>query len=303
MKNIFKISLFAFLALGLFSCEEDSDTLTGNKNTGGLLTVQKTNIAYVVGNGDTFQYATDLSAFQGREKVKTIEVYNQFTNVDGDVSNKVLLTTLTLPNNQQLETTNLSVTYPQLIAGLTINGMALPTSDSGLNIGDYWTLSYVTTSSDGGVTENAAKTKVSVGTRFAGTYRVVEGQYWRIGVHRTDINWDDLEVVIESVDATTYKKVKYAGPFDGNEFYFTIDASDNVLVPTTYNGNTQLLNGAPATNCTENPGDLTNACPYGTISNTVVRDNVNGKDRIYMTYGYLAGSGPREFYEILEKVN
>ena len=32
------------------------------------------------------------------------------------------------------------------------------------------------------------------------------------------------------------------------------------------------------------------------------QDDVLGKDRIYMSYGYLAASGPREFYEVLEKV-
>ena len=32
-------------------------------------------------------------------------------------------------------------------------------------------------------------------------------------------------------------------------------------------------------------------------------NDILGKDKIYMSYGYLtAGSGPREFYEVLEKV-
>jgi len=307
MKNLFKISLFAFVALGFFSCEEDSDTLTGNKNTGGLLTVQKTNIAYVVGNGNTFQYTTDLSAFQGNEKVQTIEVYKQFTNVNEEVSNKVLLTTLTLPNAQQFETTNLAFTYPELIAGLTINGAALPASDTGLNIGDFWTLSYVTTSSDGGVTENATTTKVSVGTRFAGSYRTVDAEYYRIGVLTYDeAVWPPV-TVIESVNATTYRVKKYFGPFTnsstatGGDYYFQIDSSDNITYPlTTPDGVAQSGNNQPFMSCQTNPTEFVS---LDCTINYVVRDNVQGKDKLYMTFGYLNAPGAgREFYQVLEKI-
>ena len=38
------------------------------------------------------------------------------------------------------------------------------------------------------------------------------------------------------------------------------------------------------------------------IQNKAVRDDVLGKDRLYMSYGYIAATGPREFYEVLEKV-
>jgi hypothetical protein len=48
---------------------------------------------------------------------------------------------------------------------------------------------------------------------------------------------------------------------------------------------------------------MTNACGYAGIQNKAVRDDVDGKDRIYMSYGYLnPASGSREFYEVLEKV-
>jgi hypothetical protein len=47
---------------------------------------------------------------------------------------------------------------------------------------------------------------------------------------------------------------------------------------------------------------MTNACGFAGIQNKAVRDDVDGKDRIYMSYGYLAASGSREFYEVLEKV-
>jgi hypothetical protein len=73
-------------------------------------------------------------------------------------------------------------------------------------------------------------------------------------------------------------------------------------VPTLYNGEAQLLNALPAVNCSETPANMTNACGFAGIQNKAVRDDVDGKDRIYMSYGYLAASGSREFYEVLEKV-
>ena len=38
-------------------------------------------------------------------------------------------------------------------------------------------------------------------------------------------------------------------------------------------------------------------------SNFVTRDNVNGKDKLTMSFGYLnASTGPREFYQVMEKI-
>lgn len=301
--------LFLTLSVMLFSCSDDNfDTLTGNENTGGLISVDKKNIAYVVGNGNAFEYTANVAAFQGREVVQTVKVYKQFTNTNGDVSNKVLLTTLTFPNVQQRESIPLAFTYSQLITGLTINGTVLPSDDSNLNIGDYWTLTYVSTSSDGDVTENALSTKVSVGTRFAGSYKCVEGLYYRIGVLTYDESYWPPVTVIESVNSTTYRVKTFFGPFTntstatGGDYYFTINSNDEIRYPlTTPTGVAQLGNGQPFMSCQTNPGEFNNVPCTG--SNYVVRDNVNGKDRLYMSFGYLNAPGaPREFYQVMEKI-
>lgn len=308
MKNILKISLFAFFALGIFSCEEDSDTLTGNENTGGKVSVDKNNIGYVVGNGDGFEYTANLTAFQGREKVQTVAVYKQFTDINGNVSNKELLTTLTFPNTQQNEVIALSFTYPDLIDGLTISGTPLSSDDTDLNIGDYWTLTYVSTSSDGDVTENATTTKVAVGTRFAGNYKCVEGAYYRINVFTYDESFWPPVTIIESVNSTTYRVKKYFGPFTntstatGGDYYFTIDSSDIISYPaTTPDGVAQQGNTQPFISCLTAPAEFNNVPCTG--SNYVVRDDITGKDRLYMTFGYLNAPGaPREFYQVMEKI-
>jgi hypothetical protein len=301
------IYLFLTIAsFGVMSCDNlEQDVLTGNKNEGGLLDVKNILVPYVVGNGNDFEYKASISAFQGDVKVLTVDIYKTFTSVDGVSSNTALLKTITFPNTAQVENLDFTATYNELIAGLQIDGVALSSDDSNLNIGDYWTLKYVSRTSAGTSAENLKTTKVAVGTRFAGQYSVVQCEYWRIGVIRPDVTGPFLGTVvtIESVNSTTYRKLEYCGPFSGNEFYFTIDSGDNVLVPTTYNGEAQLLNAFPAINCSENPGDMTNACNYAGIQNKAVRDDVDGKDKIYMSYGYLnPASGSREFYEVLEKV-
>ncbi len=303
MKNI-KILLLLFLGLSLAtSCiDDDNDALTGGAITGGKISPDAGAIGYVVGNGDT--YTAGGSMYQGAVQTTKVEVYNFFTSsASGESSNEVLIGTIDIASTQvgSNGTFSTSFDYAALIAGLTLAGSPLPADDGGLTIGDFWTISFVSTLSDGNVVRNSATTKVSVGTRFAGLYAVVEEDYWRIGVDRDDVAWPE-EMLIESVDATTYRVTEYFGAFDGNEYYFQIDANDNITYPENEpNGDAQTGNGEPLTTCDRNPGDLTNVPCDG--SNIVVRDDVNGKDRLIMTFGYFtAGSGPREFYQVLEKI-
>uniref|UniRef100_UPI0037848390 hypothetical protein n=1 Tax=Flavobacterium sp. TaxID=239 RepID=UPI0037848390 len=62
-------------------------------------------------------------------------------------------------------------------------------------------------------------------------------------------------------------------------------------------------NGQPFITCLTNPADM--APVYCGTSNFVVRDDVEGKDRLVMSFGYYTGSGavgPRVFYQVLEKI-
>lgn len=302
----FKLYSLALLVLaGLFSCEKDSDALTGGAETGGLLTVNSGLVGYVVGNGNDFKYPAKVTVFQGDVLTTKIEIYKSFTTVAGVKSNEVLFRTIDIPATPQNQIIDFNVTYNELKAGLTVAGQPLPTADNLLQIGDAWTLRYVTTTSEGAVHNNSKTTKVAVGTRFAGTYRVIDSNYWRLGV--SNGGWNGDLRVIESVDATTYRFVDYAGPFQAatNTHYFTIDAAGVVNTPQTYKGTVQLLNGWPLINCASNPIDMKLSCGYAGPQNTVTKDDVTNKDRIYRTYGYYTGSGatgPREFYEALERV-
>lgn len=295
--------------LGVVSCSDDNyDTHTGNENEGGLLTYKKSTLAYVVGNGNDFEYTADISVFQGEVQTLSVDVYKKFTNTDGVSSETVLLKSFTFPNVNQVENTSFTFTYDELRNGLTVNGAGLPDDDSNLNIGDYWELIFVSHTSNDKLHENAQRIKVAVGTRFAGTYKCISGFYYRIGVLTyTEADWP-AETIVESVNSTTYRVKKYFGPFEntstatGGDYYFTIDSNDIIGYPaTTPDGVAQQGNAQPFITCLTNPGDMSDVnCGN---SNFVIRDDVNGKDQLVMSFGYYTpGSGPRTFYQVMEKI-
>jgi hypothetical protein len=142
---------------------------------------------------------------------------------------------------------------------------------------------------------------MSVSTRFAGTYSVIEGFYFRLGVDQGPM-WTGENIVIKSVDAITYEWYAWGelsgwGPYS---FYFQIDPVTNAI---TYLPD-QTLNDQPVITPYANPGDLSNVIPLaGANINSAIKDDVEGKDQMNMCYGYYTGgSGPREFYFLLEKI-
>lgn len=304
-----KIKILAFLMLGLLSVtsciDDDNDELTGNQNVGGLVTLNDASIGYVVGNDGT--YTASGTIYQGTVQTTSVSVYKSFTSsVTGSTSNEVLLTTIPVTNTTvgSTVTFQFSFTYEDLISGLTLDGAPLPTNDGELNIGDAWTLRYVATTSTGQEHINRNTTKVSVGTRFAGKYRTIAAEYYRIGVLTfTTADWPAV-TLIESVDASTYRVVEYFGPaaFSGNTWYFQIDENDIISYPAnTPEGDPQTGNGQPFISCATDSG-LFPPVPCGSNTNYVERDDVNGADKLYMSYGYNAPSGPRVFYHVLEKI-
>lgn len=288
------------LTLATSCTDDDNDELTGDATEGGLVNLDAAAIGYVVGNDGT--YAATGEVYQGEEKTVAIDVYKSFTDSEtGATTDEILFETITLSDIQQGASNDFSLQfkYEDLIEGFS----SIPASDSELNIGDFWTLKFVSTLEDGSQVTNANTVKVSVGTRFAGLYRTVEAEYYRIGVLTyTESDWPS-ETLIESVDATTYRVVEYFGAFSGNEWYFQIDENDNITYPDeTPSGDAQQGNGQPLITCQSDPSNMTNV-PCGSETNIVIRDDVNGEDQLVMSFGYLtAGSGPREFYQVLEKI-
>jgi hypothetical protein len=311
MKKFKYIFILSALLAGFTACEEDSDELTGNENTGGLVKIDTPLIGYVVGNGLTKPYEASITIDQGSVATTKIDVYKSFTDTKGTtnpdddvVSNEVLLKTFTLSGDKH-QTIDFEFNYNELVQGLTLAGQPMPNTDGALNIGDSWTLRFVSSTTNG-EHSNSKTLKVSIGTRFAGKYKCINAEYYRLGVLTYGAaDWPAV-TVIESINATTYKVNEYFGPevFSSNEYYFTIDSNDKIDYPATKpSGAAQVGNGQPMITCLTNPTDMTNV--YCGSSNFVTRDDVNGKDRLTMSFGYYTTSGtvgPRTFYQVLEKI-
>jgi hypothetical protein len=183
---------------------------------------------------------------------------------------------------------------------LNVNGKPLPTSDGDYLIGDYWELQYFQTTSDGRTVLQDLTTKITVATRFAGKYRFVEGEYYRLGVLTSSGDYWDPEYLIESIDAKTYKMNGVCAWMD-QVLYFQIDNNGKITYPAEWKGKAQVINTMPIITCELNASDLAEVrCG---ASNFVTKDDVNGKDKLTMSFGYYTtGSGPRVFYQVMEKI-
>lgn len=280
---------------------EDVDDTLKIDHTGGLIDVQDTNINYVVGNSGP--YSINVLVRHGSSPSNVLEVYKTFVNNKGESSNTELLKTIELNGTNVSEAISFDVNFDELISGLVFDGEPLPTTDTGLDIGDGFILTYKAITDTGDSSTSITTTKLTVSTRFAGKYRVITDVYYRIGVLRDDVSWDGNVVQIESVDAITYKHIGLA-VWGDNAYYFTIEDDNITVLKTDPSGAGVLLNGEPILTCEQDGANLTSV-PCGDSSNYVVKDDVNGKDKIYITVGYLTGAGdvgPREFYEVLEKI-
>jgi len=303
MKTFKYIGLFLVALILTFSCtEEDVDEVLVIDHTGGLLDVVSSSLSYVVGNNAT--YPVDLVAYNGSNPIQKIEVYNTYSTSTGELSNTALLKTIDVTPSGNQQAINFSVTFEDLIQGIIFDGGPLSNDDSGLNIGDGFTLTYVAYTESGDVSTSDGKTKLTVSTRYAGLYKVVSGTYWRIGVLRDDVGWPEF-VQIESVDAITYRMILWYGAFDGDDWLFEVQPDLTITYPLV-DGAPQAPTGYPQVTCELEPASFPNAdC---STSNYVEQDDVNGKDRMYMVYGYFfpdgggASEGVREFEAIYEKV-
>lgn len=316
IKNIFYVAM----ALMFIAACTKPDNLTENAVEGGLLEIVTPATNYVV--GEDKPYNIQFKVFQSASiKTTQVEVYVKFVtkkrNADGSIYKDEDENTMSLSSNEKLLTTipvnetlthleSFDVSFSDLVSGLTVENndyySALPTNDTEFLIGDSWVLRFVISSSNGTVHENTSKATVDVSTRFAGTYVVKELAYYRIGVHSPSY-WLGHEVVIKSVDAITYfydwgATIGWTGPL-----YFQIDpATLAITYPAEWDGAAQVLNDQPLTTPTANPNDLTNVIPLTSTPNIAVKNDETGADRLIMVYGYYTGgSGPREFYEVLEK--
>lgn len=288
-----------------FACNDDQLNVRnwdGNTVEGGLLDVKNTSLNYVVGNPGP--YTANLRVYQGAVKSTSIRINKTFYS-GNYISNTVEnFMTIDISDTSETNIISYSFNFSEMIAGLTGPvGNPLPDDDTAYQIGDYWVFEYFTTTSNG-EHKNYSSTKTTVSTRFAGTYNILVGDYWRIGEYRPDVAWPP-QLIIESVNAEIYKHIGVGGFLDDggipNDFYFTVDADTGAItvMDVDPDGNAVVLNGQPIMTC--ELFTFESAPCEG--SNIAVKNDETGEDSITITVGYFtSGSGPREFYEELQKV-
>jgi hypothetical protein len=300
MKKLLYISFLALIAVFFIQCDSEDDLMTENALEGGLIDISATSMNYVVGGTGTYTF--DLYVHQeGSAKINTVNIYKSFYNVtDGELSPEMLELTINITETSVSHSVS---TFDWAFADLREGLEAyVPAADGSLTIGDYFNFVVESVLSDGRVVRQATPIKMTVSTRYAGAYKCIDALYYRIGVLTyTTADWPAV-TNIESVDAITYRIVEYFGAFDGNTWYMQIDPVTLVITyPEEWDGVAQEGNGNPLITCESNPADMVGVnCGS---SNYVVNDDVDGKDLLYMTFGYFtAGSGPRTFYQVLEKI-
>jgi hypothetical protein len=235
-------------------------------------------------------YEFDIAYFGGRgvalDKDVTISIA---TSAQSDVAEgtgfEILTPTLTIPAGSTSATGSIRILTEPLVP-FDFKDIVLEITDSSESISEVNTLTLTL--------------KALGADSLAGTYEVIAGDYWRIGVNN---GWSQIGATrtIEALSETTYRHPDFFGLFSG-QFFFTVDADDKVKVLKTnpITGAVILQGTAPVITCEENSSSLTNVkCGE---SNRVERTN-DRRDIIYLSYGYnTPGSGPREFYEVLRRV-
>ncbi len=308
--NYFILALI--VGIMFHSCSDDTISVDDGAAEGGLMSVLTSLIVHIQSSQDT--YEAQIRTFQGLVKTTEVEVYKQFVGIDGQVSEKVLHTTINMIDPQNPETHTLTLTFAELKEGLTINGQPLP-SDDDLNVGDKIKLTYLSRTSEGNLHAARASTEIAVSGRYAGTYVVTDSDYWRIGVQSGVWNWIGVNRVIKSIDDQTYEHVGF-GPwtYDGNDYYFSEDAffffNVNDENKITYyevspDGEPVTGLGTYLITCESDPNYFVNI-PCDETTNLAIKDDVEGKDQLIFSVGYMriddGSEGQREFYEAMQKL-
>lgn len=331
MKKLLYISFLALVAVFFIQCDSVDDLMTENALEGGLVEMSTTAINYVIGAGGTYTF--DLFIHQeGASKINTVNIYkscfyaaaipwynpSDTTHATADsvaakYTDEILEHTISIANTTTSHSIGtLDWGWEELREGLTQeDGNELPADEGSMEIGNYFQFVIEVELSDGRIVKQRTPIKMAVSTRYAGTYVSLGGAYYHPDYWPnayTSPLWLNQEMIISSVDAITYKwedwGIHSGANFLGNTLYFQVDPVTNkITYPEEWNGVAQTLNDYPLITPIRNELDMSYTIPLaGPNINTAIPDDVEGKDLLNMVHGYMGTSGPREFYQLLQKV-
>ncbi|NEW78815.1 MAG: DUF4361 domain-containing protein [Gelidibacter sp.] len=264
MKKIF-ISIFSLVIVALLftSCDTTPDDfMTGDVQTGGLVAPAKS-IPYKLGGTASFGVKVDIPQGPG---IVAIEVYKTFTG-------KATVLDRTVDIASENANADVSKTFTYTYANL-IQGLSMPANELLLNIGDAWTLSYVSVMEDGRKVLNSAKTNITVANKYAGNYQAV-GTF----THPT-------------AGARPINEVKFLTPIDANSCWANAGdlGASGYFVTVTVD---------PVTNkvtCSAGPGSAAPMANFPGDPTSNYYDPATGK--FHLSYFYVGGSGNRIMREV-----
>ena len=268
MKSNIKVFLLIFSMLGLFACNKSEDLVSDGAKEGGLVSATGS-IPYKLGATPKVDINLSIPLGPG---VVSIKVYNKyFAESIGKASEKVLMTTVSIGSANVSAATEkkLSIVYTDLIKDILVDGVALPTDETLLPIGDYWELNYVSVLEDGREVVNNAKTTIAVANIYAGYYQCV-GTFVHPTLGPRDINEE-----------------KFLTPLSA--YSCRVNAGD-----LGYAGYTVVVTVDPATNLVSFSGG-TGADMFAITDSTSRYDPATGMFHLF--YYYVGSTGQRRMYE------
>lgn len=301
---IFKIFFVSLIFISLNTCSDTDNTIKyaeGEtlKITDPYLQIETPVVSFQAGIPD-YSYAFTL--INAVNHVSKLNVYKQFTQAGTLAqSDRILFKSYSVGNDNKTAFSD-SFTFSDLRDGLKVNGADLPTNDELIPTGSSWKLTFEAETSQG-TQQLGGSIRVAVLSVYAGIYKVVESEYFRIGVSYG--GWNGETRFIGSIDENTFSYNDAWGYFGwvGKSFDFDLNPDNTITVPLI--NSSGLFSGNRALRCDIEPQTFTSVSCDG--SNVLIPDPANptskdGKHIIKLTYGYFTdGSGPREFYEVLEK--
>lgn len=170
MKHIIKLGVFILVAQVVFlnSCVEPEDIMTADVKTGGLV-IPSTNLLLKAGANQSFDVVIEIPQGPG---IVSLELYKMFNQGDTLLSNTAAMTPVDVSSANRNDTAfiSFSLDYADLKDGLTLGGNPMPAEETGLGIGDSWTIEYYAVMEDGRKVLNNATTVIAVSNQYAGYY-------------------------------------------------------------------------------------------------------------------------------------
>lgn len=301
--NNYKIILGISLIMAFFitSCgDDDYKALTYSETdlvtSDAFVNVLTPVVSFVAG---TESYNIDMLVVPGSSEIASLELSNSFTDSStGVTSDPVAFKTYPVTGDASTRLQDV-ITYADLKNGLS----GLPDSENDIAVGSSWDITAVAKNAAGEEVLNQGKITVAVLSPFAGVYRVIESDYYRIGAQSGAADWTGTEIFIGSVDENTFSHVNWWGPFDF-EGSWVFDLNDDNTITIPDDPSQLVFSGDDMLTCQEDAGSFVNVPCAGS---NVLEVAADGKHIIKLTYGYFTASGDenegaREFYEVLEKI-